>query len=159
MIAPTVRFLKHVDKKGPYCIALRSRCWQWKGGQIRGYGGFRLDGKLTGAHRVSWKLFKGPIPDGLCVLHECDNKLCVNPDHLFTGTQKQNSENMVGKNRHAAGTKHPLAKLDNDKVRYIWKTYRPYTKGSGTGAIAAKLGVSRRAVRNVLNRQSWTGVS
>ncbi len=71
------------------------------------------------AHRVSYKIFIGPIPDGLWVLHKCDNPPCINPEHLFVGTRNDNETDKVKKGRHLYGKKHNLAKLDDEKVLKI----------------------------------------
>ena len=79
-------------------------CWLWKGGKTgrRGqkYGVIWVRGQETAAHRASYELHVGPIPDGLCVLHRCDTPLCVNPDHLFLGTLSDNQKDAVAKKRH-----------------------------------------------------------
>jgi hypothetical protein len=75
-------------------------CWVWSGATNRkGYGVYIFRGKYVGAHRVAWTLFRGPIPDGLFVLHRCDNPPCLNPDHLFLGTHNDNMIDMVLKGR------------------------------------------------------------
>lgn len=96
-------FFKHVSPQ-------EDGCWQWTG-RIRdgGYGRMKLNGKETRAHRVSWLIHKGDIPNGLCVLHRCDNRLCVNPKHLFLGTRRDNYEDMKKKGRHSHGETHAAA--------------------------------------------------
>ncbi len=77
-----------------------NECWEWSGHKcITGYGQFSLIGKPVSSHRASWLLYKGKIPDGICVLHKCDNRKCVNPDHLFLGTNLDNILDSMNKNR------------------------------------------------------------
>ncbi|MGW2169160.1 HNH endonuclease signature motif containing protein [Streptomyces sp. NPDC001705] len=79
----------------------RDGCWEWGASRHRnGYGQFHLPGKRHAlAHRASWLLLFGPIPDGLHVLHRCDNRPCVRPDHLFLGTRVDNMQDMAAKGR------------------------------------------------------------
>lgn len=90
-------------------------CWIWTAG-LRGksgYGTFKLKGKVIDAHRLSYKLHKGEIPDGMFVCHTCDNRKCVNPEHLFLGTAKDNHQDAVNKGKVIFGwnteklKKHP----------------------------------------------------
>jgi len=90
------RFWSNVDKE---CSEFFD-CWEWTGFKTRwGYGGFSLNHKSYLAHRVAWELVNGKIPEGMCVLHECDNKKCVNPDHLKLGTHQDNTDDMMLRNR------------------------------------------------------------
>lgn len=98
------RFWARVDKRGP------DECWEWKGARMQqGYGRFCFKEETLRAHRVSWALAHGPIPDGLFVCHRCDNPPCVNPAHLFLGTRQDNMRDMVQKGRHPSKTEeYPL---------------------------------------------------
>jgi HNH endonuclease len=93
-------------------------CWEWTGYiHPSGYGMFRFQGKTPMAHRVAWILTHGEIPRGMKVLHRCDYPGCVNPDHLFLGTQRDNVLDMYGKGRGVAGERHHRSKLSiNDAI-------------------------------------------
>lgn len=126
-------------------------CWLWVSSTNNmGYGQI-WDGhkKPIGAHRASWKIHRGPIPDGLHVLHKCDTPLCVNPDHLFVGTPADNAEDKVAKGRHPVGEGHPFAKMSASKAMAIF---------SATGtqrAIAALFGVPQSQVCAIKRRKIW----
>lgn len=93
------RFWSKVDKSGD--------CWEWVGYlNEKGYGKFRLNNKLQRAHRISYALKYGAIPEGMLVCHRCDNPKCVNPEHLFIGTTTDNARDSISKGRRPK-MKHP----------------------------------------------------
>lgn len=96
------------------------KCWNWLGiPNTTGYAQIsHRDKKRMSVHRLSYTLFKGGIPKGMDVCHSCDNKICINPDHLWVGTREQNLKDMVMKGRSRKGTNKKAAKLDDDKVKY-----------------------------------------
>jgi hypothetical protein len=97
-------------------------CWLWRGNvQGDGYGTIMMDGRLWLVHRCVWTVLRGPIPEGVQLLHTCDTPACCNPDHLFLGSQLDNIADMVrkGRQRGAPGSAHPAAKLTDDDVRAI----------------------------------------
>jgi len=120
-----------------------SRCWNWSA-QIDdcGYGRFQIDGKSKHAHRISYQIFKGEIPDGLCVCHTCDNRKCVNPNHLFLGTKKDNSIDMARKGRA------PNSKLTTVQVRVIKEAI---DKGYVKNQIAKYFKVRHSALDSITN--------
>ena len=96
------RFWSKVDRS-----AGQDACWTWTAGRITdGYGGFKLNGKITPAHRIAWELTFGPIAEGLLACHRCDHPPCCNPTHLFLGTVQDNSDDMVLKGRQASGDRN-----------------------------------------------------
>jgi len=120
-------FCSKVDIRGP------NECWLWKGfvHKVRKYGEFYYNKKYEKAHRVSWQIFNDrEIPKNLVICHSCDNPQCVNPGHLFLGTQKDNIYDMHSKKRNeklrlatsASDESHQVSKLTNDEVRFIRST-------------------------------------
>ena len=127
-----------------------SECMIWKGAtNTHGYGWKTINMKQVGLHRVAWEWANGPIPKGMSVLHKCDNPPCVNPDHLFIGTQRDNIDDMVRKGRSLIGTKNPHAKLTESDVLAIRVDNRPYS------AIAKDYGISISNAWHIKNRKSW----
>ena len=146
---PTDRVLEKFPQGDP------EECWEWTAGRSRaGYGRFKVERKQTPAHRHSYEHFVGPIPEGLCVLHKCDNPPCCNPAHLFLGTLLDNNKDRHAKGRtsrasRSQGEKHGLSKLTEAAVRAIRADSRIHRE------IAADYGVDRSAVSQVMRRETW----
>lgn len=137
----------------------KSRCWVWIGSiNAQGYGLITLmNPKHTRvAHRVSYELFNGPIPAGLNVLHRCDRPPCINPDHLWAGTQSQNLLDCSKKGRHDGrnrlGSRHPLSKLTELQVLSIRAL-----PGSDR-EVASLFGVSTGAINLIRRRKRWSHI-
>lgn len=127
-------------------------CWLWQGMKSKtGYGQVKRDGKFIFAHRYSYMLHKGEL-GGLFVLHKCDVRLCVNPDHLSLGTQKDNQQDMRDKGRHCHGEKSPHAKLTEKQVLEI---YQMHDEGIGTILIARKFGVTKNLAWLIVRGKAW----
>ena len=130
-------------------------CWEWTGSKLpKGYGLLGMkdpDGKWRpkGAHRISYILYKGPIPEGMEVCHECDNPSCVNPNHLWLGTGKQNAEDMVEKGRSTKGERNPSSKLTVEQVEAIKIDTRVHDQ------IAPDYGVSRSLISQIKRGVIW----
>lgn len=153
------RFWPKVSKKGP------KECWPWTGAvNPHGYGNINEGGRGRGsilAHRISWELHFEMIPEGLHVLHRCDNPPCVNPAHLFLGTPAINTADKMAKGRHRCGPGmpgegHPSAVLTADQVRGIRLQYIPriITKQF----LAEKYGVSLSTVEKIISRHLWAHI-
>jgi hypothetical protein len=150
---PVTRFWKRVDRGGPLHPVV-GRCWQWLGGRFgSGYGLVYVWGKNLRAHRYSWELHNGPVPDGLRVMHNCDNRLCVNPAHLSLGTDVDNIHDMMAKGRdRTRGYQNGRAAFTPEVVAYIRNRYRWRSREDNTYTIAKDLGVSQTAVMGVVRR-------
>jgi uncharacterized UBP type Zn finger protein len=128
-------------------------CWIWTGTTtVRGYGQIISNNRKHYAHRASYEAFVGPIPEGMNVCHACDNVYCVNPAHLFLGTQKQNLEDMARKKRSTVGARNPMAKLSEEDVHDIKHLF---TLGNSDSEIAAEFGVCRQTINNIKNGKVW----
>lgn len=131
-------------------------CWEWKFPRPDGRANtFFYDGVVQSAYRASYQIHNGKIPDGLCVLHRCDNGLCVNPNHLFLGTHKDNTQDMIEKGRQntARGIQRGKgAKLSEDAVRDI------KSSSLNGNQLAKKHGVHRRTIYDILDGKTWTHI-
>ena len=131
-------------------------CWIWMGSIGRkGYGRVEIYGIELRAHRLSWEFHHGPIPEGLCVLHRCDVRSCVNPQHLFLGTNDDNIRDMVAKKRQSAprGEHNGSAKLSESDVKNIRADNRFQR------IIASDYGISQTSVCNIKNHRRWKTVN
>ena len=136
-----------------------SGCWEWKLSlNTNGYAQIVAFGKLDNGHRISYKVFKGDIPKGMWVLHSCDNRKCVNPDHLFTGTAYDNNFDMKVKGRRN-DKKDPLSKMFKLKKEQVLEARQIYKDGlCGCTTLAKKYGVSERHMWGILNLKSWKDI-
>jgi hypothetical protein len=132
-------------------------CWIWTGHVMKnGYGTITVKRAPFGAHRFSYELHYGKIKNGLSVLHKCDVRNCVNPEHLFIGTQQDNMTDMINKRRHrtnpSIGEKSGRAKLKESDVIEIKRLIKLNLSMS---SIANKYGVSPRAIRSIKDNENW----
>ena len=149
-----LRFVAQVEVLQP------NECWPWIGCiGTGGYGRFGMHRTSWRAHRVAWELTNGPIPDGLCVLHHCDNPPCVNPAHLFLGTDADNVADMVAKGRQSAapGERNGYAKLTADQVREIYARY--HAGGILQRELADEYGINQTNVSSITRGKRWRHVT
>lgn len=170
--ARNARYLAKVDRRGP------DECWPWTAATNRfGYGIFKgdvVDGKAEQlAHRYGYRLQVGPIGDGLCVCHHCDNPPCQNPSHWFLGTPADNAADKVAKGRHhwmviadlpnydrrwhsQPGTSNGATKLTEDDVLAI---LRLYGDGATQDELASRYGVGQPTIGRILRGERWAHVA
>jgi len=142
-------------------IGSRHDCWLWLGHKYAdGYGQFKFNYKAVRAHRMAYKLGKGPFNERLKVLHHCDVPTCCNPRHLFLGAPKDNTLDMLRKGRGRfymkAGELHPRHKLTESAVAAIRRDYRRRTVTAKM--LAERFNVSQRAIYHVLHKDRWAHV-
>ena len=132
-------------------------CWLWTGPDKNKFwhGAFKLgarETKVTFAHRTAWNLYVGEIPNGMCVCHSCDNPSCVNPDHLFLGSQGDNVMDKVSKGMHLFGSKCPNSKITEPIAAQIKILKKP------TKVMAEMFGISRQSVADIVYGRTWKHV-
>lgn len=171
------RFWSLVDRSDP------DGCWTWTASTIGGYGRLKVSGRQERAHRVSWVLANGPIPSDLLVLHRCDVRTCVRPDHLWLGTAQDNVRDMIAKGRNARGDRsgarlHPerLARGDRHGARTHPERWlgRGGERASGAKlkladvdwirgqvgkipvkALARQFGIDPKSIRRIRDGRTW----
>ena len=154
----TERFWSFVDTSGD--------CWLWTGTHNRaGYGHFKAGGRQHTATRWLWQTWFGEIPEGLFVLHHCDNPPCVNPEHLWLGSAQDNSNDMKAKGRHRVvrpenpyypnGQRHGVAKLTDSQAQEIADRRR---NGEISKALAAEFGVHCNTIYRIHSGRGWSKV-
>lgn len=151
----TKRAARDVERfNNGYIVNEQTGCWEWqKNIQINGYGHMKHSGKARSAHRVSYEMHNGEIPKGFYVLHKCDNRCCVNPQHLFVGTASDNRKDMQSKGRHAHGERVNTAKMTEAQIIEI---YALSDGGLGSPRIAKKYGISTTMAWNIKTGKSWS---
>lgn len=135
-------------------------CWEWNGNctRLRGYGSFHLNGRGVAVSRVSYEVFVGEIPPGLLVRHKCDNPPCMNPEHLETGTTKQNVQDMLDRGRHnpPVGSRNGRSILDEGKVADIFALR---DSGKHWAEVGPMFGVSGSTVYSIWKGHRWRHVT
>lgn len=143
------RFFAKVNKDAD------SGCWLWAASVAgKGYGQIKIPGtrKQEYAHRLSWMIHNGPIPEGKSLLHKCDTPRCVNPEHLFLGNHQDNAQDMKSKKRHLFGERNKQHKLTDDDVK---KMFAMAELGLSQAKIAKVFDVVQSTVGRILHKQRW----
>lgn len=148
-------------------IGTRNECWEWTGALLRGYGLLHANRRSSLAHRISYILNIGPIQEGMCICHHCDNPKCVNPDHLFMATMKVNMLDAAHKKRMAHGKHHGSvthpesiprgeknghAKLTGDKIQEIRSLV---ASGLSQRKVAKIYRVHYTTIRHIYIHKTW----
>lgn len=172
---PNERFLRHIDRSGGV-----DSCWLWTAAIVRGYGAFHvIRSKSVKAHRFAYELWIGPIPEGMCVCHTCDNPRCVNPAHLWLGTNAENTHDKIAKGRaRYIGQYNPARGERNGHVTHPERTLRGESQhaskltaelvrairadyGTGTTScseLGVKYGVSNSTIHRIVRRTAWAHI-
>lgn len=134
-------------------------CIVWTRGRFtKGYGSFKVGTKSHYAHRYAWESAHGAIPDGLQVMHACDNRVCCNVEHLSLGTVAENNADRDAKGRQARGERCATARLTTTDVRTIRATHNPNSRSSAR-LLSSRFEVSVGTIRDILHRRTWRHLS
>lgn len=145
------RFWSRVDRRHP------DECWEWQAGKFStGYGQFWADGGTVYCHRIAFALSNGEIPEGMHILHKCDNRACCNPSHLVVGTHADNMADMVAKGRNVRGERSPLTSMRESDIIDI---RRRYANGETQVALAREYGVRQGSISRIVRRTVWGHVA
>lgn len=148
-MTPEQRFWSYIPNR------VSGQCWEWTGHiDADGYGAFYGRGKILKAHRFSYELHSKAFAGEMCVCHHCDNRKCVNPDHLFLGTILENNRDAARKKRTALGEKNGQAKLTREDVQEIIHLNK--IMGIKQVNLAVKFGVSFQQISRIVNGQRWS---
>lgn len=167
------RFWAKVNKQGKKAKHMDTRCWEWIANKgSKGYGLFWFQGSNRQAHRISWRIkYHGIIPDDKWVLHHCDNKSCVRPDHLYLGNHSDNMKDAYRRgqhgwvkyphlkpqgNKHVPGELHPMSKLTADEVGAIRRLYEK--KVYNQYQLANIFDISQTQIGRIVRREKWTHI-
>lgn len=158
--SPTLRAHEY-EKKFWSLVDRRSdgECWNWLGYYIKdGYGRIKIHGKNILAHRLAYTLTYGKIPDGMLVCHTCDNRACINPSHLFIGTDLDNSRDMYSKGREVilVGEDQGNSKLTSYQVMLIRQLV---DSGSSYAELGRRFNVNETTIGNIAKRKTWKHLS
>lgn len=148
-----------IEQLAAHSVKLENGCVVWTGFKNNyGYGHVTINRKVRKAHRVAWEEENGPVPEGLCVLHDCpagDNPACINVDHLWLGTNADNVADRERKGRHHSGRceRHGLAKINNEQALAIFRDPRP------SRLVGIEYGLSGSSVRALRRGKTWRPVT
>ena len=134
-------------------VAGDNECWIWKlAVGSRGYGKITMHGKTRNAHRIAYEIWHGGIDAKRFVLHTCDNRMCVNPNHLYQGSHEDNMRDRCERSRTARGASHGMSKISDDDVRRIFEMR---VDMMSQPKIAVAIGISNQMVSRILAKRAW----
>ena len=149
-VNPSHLYIASVEGRLLSKVQKTETCWLWLADKVTGgYGRIKVGRGLKLAHRVSYELFVGKIPNGMQVLHSCDNPPCVNPKHLFLGNDRINVDDKIRKKRHCFGENHPKAKITEKDVFLI------RSSDLSKNQLAKAFGLTAQSISDILLRKSW----